>query len=152
MKGRKLGMTRAIVSRTIAALSCTAAFQAGADVTTHQLKAVYGTDLEVLGEVQKIDLAHDLLIVAGQHVVVAKETSFSYDGVAVEDSSEALRMIQPGDMLAISGAVGSPASAISRLNDPYVAGASTIYIKGKVASVDFSVGFAKIDEMPIDLT
>src|ERR1039457_2667777 len=152
MKGSKLGMTRAIVSGSIAALGCMAAFQACAEVTAHQLKRIYGSDLEVLGEVQQIDLAHNLLIVAGQHIVIAKETSLSYDGVAVEDSSQALRMIQLGDMLAISGAVGSPAISINRLKDAYVAGASTIYVKGKVASVDSSVGFAKIDEMPIDLT
>jgi hypothetical protein len=125
MKGRMLRTTRAIATGAIASLSCVAAFPAGAEVTVAQLKNLYGADLEVLGDVQQIDVTHDSLIVAGQHVAIAKKTTFSFNGVAVSDATHSLRTIQLGDMLAISGEVGLPAVSITRLKDEYVAGATT---------------------------
>ena len=111
-------------------MSCAAALPAAAEVTLAQLKTLYGTELEVLGEVQHVDLVHDSIVVAGQHISVAKETAFSYDGVAVAGISSALRMIQPGDMLAITGTVDAPAASVSRLKEAYVVGATTIYVAG----------------------
>ena len=152
MKGRKLGKTRSIVRGAIVSLGFAAAFPVGAEVTIAQLKELYGSDLEVLGEVQHVDLAHASLVVAGQHVAIAKETTFSYNGIAVADSARALHLIQPGDILAITGEADAAAASISRLKEEYVPGASSVFIRGAVASVVASVGTAKIGDMKLDLT
>ena len=143
---------RVIVSGTISVLSSTAALSAGAEMSASELKGTYGAELEVLGAVQRIDVAHYSLIVAGQHVSIAKGTSFSIDGVAVADAARALGMIQSGDLVAVQGEIGAPAKLISRLKESYVAGATTVYVKGKLTSVDSSVGLAKIGELNVDLT
>jgi len=152
MKGWKLRIVCTLVGGAIASLTCAAAFPAGAEVTVAQLKGLYGSELEVVGEVQRVDVAHESFVVAGQHVTIAKETVFSYNGVPVPGASSALRMIHPGDMLAVTGPVDAAAISVSRLQEPYIAGATPIFVKGKVLAVDLSVGTAKIDEMGVDLT
>ena len=102
------------------------------DVTATQLKSMYGAELQVLGDVESIDLTHGSLLVAGQHISIAKETSFSYNGIPVDDQARALSMIQPGDLLAVSGPLDAPVRSISRLKESYVAGATTVFVKAKV--------------------
>ncbi len=111
---RTLGMTRAIISGAVTMLCCAAAMPVQAEVTGAQLKNLYGAELQVLGDVESIDRAHGVLLVAGQHVSVAKETLFSYNGVPVEDQASALQMIQPGDLLAVTGALDAPARSVSQ--------------------------------------
>jgi len=99
MKDRKLGITCAIAMGAITTMCCAAIAPASAGETAAQLKNLYGAELQVLGDVESIDLAHGVLLVAGQHVSIAKETAFSYNGIPVESQVHALRMIQPGDLL-----------------------------------------------------
>src|ERR1700683_4553310 len=108
MKDRKLGITSALVAGAITMLCCVAAAPASAEVTGAQLKNLYGAELRVLGDVESVDLAHGVLLVAGQHVSIAKDTAFSYNGVPVEDQADALRMIQTGDQLAVFGELDGP--------------------------------------------
>jgi len=145
MKDKKLGITSALVTGSIAMLCCAAATSASAEVTGTQLKSLYGSELQVLGDVESIDLARGVLLVAGQHVSIAKETAISYNGVPVDDQVSALRMIQSGDLVAVYGPLDAPVLSVSRLKEAYVAGATTVFVKAKVLSVQQSVGRAKVD-------
>ena len=90
MKDRKLGTTIAIAMGAITMAICATVASAN-DVTATQLKSMYGAELQVLGDVESIDLTHGSLLVAGQHISIAKETSFSYNGIPVDDQARALK-------------------------------------------------------------
>ncbi len=152
MKGTKLWMTGAIVRKASVALGLLAVIPAQAAITVAELKSLYGTELHVLGEVQRVDLSKGILIVAGQHVAISKDTTFSVDHVAVADSVNAFQTIQRGEVLAVSGPLDAPAVSVDRLNADYVAGATTIFVKGKISAVEESIGVAKIDELGVDFT
>ena len=83
MKDRKLGITSATVIGAITTMCCAAVAPASAEVTAAQLKNLYGTELHVLGDVESIDIVRGVLLVAGQHVSITKETALSYNGVPV---------------------------------------------------------------------
>ena len=95
MNDRKLKAPSAIVTAAITMLCCAATAPANAEVTGAQLKNLYGSELQVLGDVEHIDLPRGVLIVAGQHISIATDTAFSYNGIPVEDQARALRMLQP---------------------------------------------------------
>src|ERR1700733_5476552 len=134
MKDGKLRVSSAIVTAAITMLCCAASAPANAETTGAQLKNLYGSELQVLGDVESIDLAHGVLLVAGQHIAIASVTTFSYNGIPVEDQGRALRMLQPGDLLAVSGPLDAPVRSVSRLKEAYVAGATTLFVRSKVLS------------------
>src|SRR5882724_10646754 len=138
MKERKLRITSAGAICGITTLCCAAIAPASAEITAAQLKNTYGAELRVLGDVESVDLARGVLLVAGQHVSIARDTAFSYNGVPVADQARALHMIQPGDLIAVSGRLDEPVLSVSRLNEAYVAGATTVFVKAKVLSVQES--------------
>src|ERR1700722_5664466 len=152
MKNRKFCVSSAILSAAITILSCGAAAPAVAEVTGAQLKALYGSELKVLGDLESVDISRGVLLVAGQRVSLATDTAFSYNGIPVEDQARALSMIQPGDLLVVSGPLDAPARSVSRLEEAYVAGATTVFVKAKVIAVQQSLGRAKVDELGVDLT
>ena len=73
-------MTSAIAMGAITMALCAAVEPASAEVTATQLKSMYGAELQVLGDVESIDQTHGTLLVAGQHISVAKETTFHTTG------------------------------------------------------------------------
>src|ERR1700722_15459307 len=152
MNDRKFGVSSAILSAAITIFSCGAAAPAIAEATGAQLKALYGSELKVLGDLESVDISRGVLLVAGQHVSLAADTAFSYNGIPVEDQARALSMIQPGDLLVISGPLDAPARSVSRLEEAYVAGATTVFVRAKVVVVQQSLGRAKVDELSVDLT
>jgi ribosomal protein S18 len=152
MKEITLRITSVIACGTIAALSAFAVASAAPEGTAAELKRLYGQDLQVLGEVQRIDLSKGVLVVAGQHVVISNETAFSEGQNSVAEPASAFRTIQRGDVLAISGPLDAPAVSISRLNAAYVPGSTTIFVKGKIAAIEKLTGVAKIDELGVDFT
>src|ERR1700679_1643026 len=152
MKDRKLAITSALVTGAITIFSCAAVSPVSADVTGEQLKNLYGSDLQVLGDVESIDLAHGVLVVAGQHVSIGQETAISYNGVPMSDKTLALQMIQPGDLVAATGPLDAPVQSVSRLKEAYVAGATTVFVRAKVASSQPSLGRATVDQLSVDLT
>jgi hypothetical protein len=152
MKDGKLGSSTAIVIGAIAAACYMAGAPASAEVSAAELKNLYGAELHVLGAVENIDLAKGVLLVAGQHVSIGHETSFSYNGIPVEDQLSALHMIEPGDLVAVFGPLNTPAVSVSRLKESYVAGATTLFVKGKVSSTQESLGRARIDALGVDIT
>jgi hypothetical protein len=152
MKDRKLAITSALVIGAITIFTCAAVSPVSADVTGEQLKNIYGSDLQVLGDVESIDLAHGVLVVAGQHVSIGQETAISYNGVPMSDQALALQMIQPGDLVAAAGRLDAPIQSVSRLKEAYVAGATTVFVRAKVASSEPSLGRATVDQLSVDLT
>ena len=152
MKDRKLAITSALVTGAITIFSCAAVSPVSADVTGEQLKNLYGSNLQVLGDVESIDLAHGVLVVAGQHVSIGQETAISYNGVPMSDQTLALQMIQPGDLVAATGSLDAPVQSVSRLKEAYVAGATTVFVRAKVASSQPSLGRATVDQLSVDLT
>src|SRR5450759_2958317 len=147
MKEITLRVTSVIICGTIAALSTFAVASAQPEGTAAELKRMYGQDLQVLGEVQRIYPSKGIVVVAGQHVVISNETAFSEGQIPVAESASALRTIQRGDVLAISGPLDEPAVSISRLSAAYVPGSTTIFVKGKIAAIEKSTGVARIDEL-----
>src|SRR3984885_8910110 len=152
MKDRKLAITSALVIGAITVLTCAAVSPVSADVTGEQLKNLYGSDLQVLGVVESIDLAHGVLVVAGQHVSIGQGTAISYNGVPMSDQTLALQMIRPGDLVAATGQLDAPVQSVSRLKEAYVAGATTVFVRAKVASSEPSLGRATVDQLSVDLT
>jgi hypothetical protein len=152
MKDRKLAITSALVTGAITIFSCAAVSPVSADVTGEQLKNLYGSNLQVLGDVESIDLAHGVLVVAGQHVSIGQETAISYNGVPMSDQTLALQMIRPGDLVAATGSLDAPVQSVSRLKEAYVAGATTVFVRAKVASSQPSLGRATVDQLSVDLT
>jgi hypothetical protein len=152
MKDRKLAITSALVIGAVTIFTCAAVSPVSADVTGEQLKNLYGSDLQVLGDVESIDLAHGVLVVAGQHVSIGQETAISYNGVPMSDQTLALQMIQPGDLVAATGPLDAPVQSVSRLKEAYVAGATTVFVRAKVASSEPSSGRATVDRLSVDLT
>src|SRR5579862_5344182 len=127
MTRSKIGRVSAVVC-VVAAVSGSLAGTATAAVTVAELKTLYGPNLEVLGDVQQIDLGKGVLTVAGQHIAISRETRFTHEGAAVE-ASGALRAIAVGDLLAVSGALGEPATNIDRASESYLPGATTTFVK-----------------------
>src|SRR3984885_1916121 len=152
MKDRKLAITSALVIGAITVLTCAAVSPVSADVTGEQLKNLYGSDLQVLGDVESIDLAHGVLVVAGQHVSIGQGTAISYNCVPMSDQTLALQMIRPGDLVAATGQLDAPVQSVSRLKEAYVAGATTVFVRAKVAVREPSLGRATVDQLSVDLT
>ncbi len=152
MKDIKLQITSAIACGTIAALAAFAVASAHPQSTAAELKRLYGQDLQVLGEVQRVDLSKGTLVVAGQHVAISNETAFLQRQITTAEPASVFRTIQVGDILAISGPLDAPAASITRLDAAYVPGSTTIFVKGKIAAVEKSTGVARIDELSIDFT
>jgi hypothetical protein len=145
-------MMSPIVACAVAAFGCITLASAEGEITAAQMKSVYGPDLQILGELQSVNLSEQCLVVAGQQVSLAKETTVSYNGAVIVDHTAALRMLHAGDVLAITGPVDEPAVSISRIEDSYVPGATRIFVKGKVASVVSTVGRASVGELNVDFT
>jgi len=152
MKDLKLRITFVITCGTIAALTAFAVASANPQSTAAELKRLYGQDLQVLGQVQRIDLSKGILVVAGQNVAISNETAFSQGQITIAEPASAFRTIQLGDVLAISGPSDAPAASVTRLNAAYVPGSTTIFVKGKIAAVENSTGVARIDELSVDFT
>src|SRR5262249_53375026 len=119
--------------------------------TTASLKARYGQDLKVLGQIQSVDAMHGILIVAGQHVAISRNTLFTSETSAPQSAALAFATLQPGELVAVSGDLDGPATSIMRLQQAYVAGSTEIFVRGEVQAVDSS-GRARVDGLSMDLT
>ena len=152
MRVDKLGMLPPIVACAFAAFGCMTIASAEGQITAAQMKSQYGRDLQILGELQSINLSAQSLMVAGQQVSLARETSVSYNGTVIADHAAALHMLHAGDVLVITGSLDEAVVSVSRIEESYVPGATRIFVKGKVGSVVTSVGRASVGELNIDFT
>ena len=145
----KLGMTCALTA--LMALAFISATRVQADTTLAEVKSLYGSDLQVLGQIQQIDLTQGVVVVAGQHITISRQTVFTAEksaGVAVSG----LEASKVGDVLAVSGELDEPAAEIVQTSLAYVAGATPVYVKGKLSAVEASIGVGKIGDLVVDFT
>ena len=149
MKEGKLGITVAIPSLVASGIS--AFTPARADVPLAELKNQYGPELEALGEVQSVDITAGSVVVAGQKILISRQTVFLVDQNVVE-LAKGFSAIRAGDLLAVSGDLGAPATTIRQLTDGYVAGSTPVYVRGRIAAVNKLVGYTKLDSLTIDFT
>lgn len=152
MNSMKFRAASLVVAGAIATFGCFSSAAAIGGSTLIHPTYLQNSLLDVRGPVEKIDLVHGVLIIAGQSVTVGTKTSFSNDGVPSEENVPSLQQIQVGDLVAVFGRIGAPAISIVRLSSAYVAGATTIFVKGQVTSVDATVGSARINGLTIDYT
>src|SRR6202453_2687023 len=152
MKGSSLGMTSALARGILVALGVTSLIPARAETSIVELRSQYGSELQVLGQVQQIDSTKGTIVVAGQHISISRQTAFLVGNVEAANPAQELQAIKLGDVLAVFGPLGSPAVSIDRLDTAYVSGSTAIYVKGKVSAVDKTIGVAKIDELGVDFT
>ena len=109
--------------------------------------------IEVLGPIQTVDVAHRVLRVDGQTIAFGSNTSVSYDSATVTGGAlTAIASAQTGDLVAVYGRLGRPATAVKFLSTEYVPGAMRIFVRGRVTAVDSSIGQAKINGLSIDYT
>jgi hypothetical protein len=150
MKERKLGMTAAVAGALVVSGLGTWTL-VRADVSLPELKNQYGPELEALGEVQSIDVTAGFVVVAGQRIAISRQTMLLVDQNVVE-LAKGLSAIKVGDLLAVSGDLGAPATTIRQLTDSYVAGSTPVYVRGRIVSINKSVGYAKLDALTVDFT
>src|ERR1700761_6128097 len=101
MKERTLGTTCAQVRTAVAVVSLIAATAVHAEVTSAQLKEVYGPDLIILGEVQGVDASRGVVLVSGQHVAVGADTIYVAEGSTSSESATGIGLLHRGDMVAV---------------------------------------------------
>ncbi len=148
----RLGDLPTIILGQVAALVLVANGPAIAGVTTEEVKAKFGPELQVLGPVQQVDIGNGLLLVVGQQVSIAKISSVSFNGVVVDDRVSAIQRIQPGDLIAVYGAFDGASLSVKLLNYAYVPGATTIFVSGKLSAVNSAIGRAQISALTVDFT
>jgi hypothetical protein len=117
-----------------------------------RLRGTFGAELRVLGPVETINVSAGYLIVAGQRVSILGTTTFLDNGVIVADRLHALQSIQSGDLVAVNGLIDGSTVSVNKLAESYVPGATTIFVRGRVDSVDASVGIATVSGLRIDFT
>jgi hypothetical protein len=152
MKESTLGITSALARGVLLALGLSSVVPVSAGTSISEIKSQFGSEILVLGQVQQVDSTRGILTVAGQHISISRQTAFLVGDVQIANAAKELQAIKPGDLLAVFGAVGAPAISIDRLETAYVAGSTTIYVKGKISAVDTAVGVARIDELGVDFT
>ena len=152
MNSLKLRAAIMVVAGAIATLGClgnAVAIAGGQSIQTNRLQ---NSQLQVLGPVEKVDIVHGVLIIAGQSVTVGGGTTISFDGAVSAGNAPSLQRIQVGDLVAAYGQIGAPSASINRLSSAYVPGATKIFVKGRVTAVDATVGSAQINGLTVDYT
>ena len=107
-------------------------------------KLLAGSDVVTLGPVEALDVRRGTVTVLGQQYLLG------------DVAKRALRSLSVGDYVVTSGMVRSDgsvaANAVLRLAAMYVSGASPVYLKGRVASNDVSLGRLVVGTLAIDYT
>src|ERR1017187_2127093 len=117
-----------------------------------RLRGTFEAELRVLGPVETINVSAGYLIVAGQRVPILGATTLLDNGVFAADRMHALQSLQSGDLVAVNGLIDGPTVSVNKLAESYVPGATIIFVRGRVDSVDASVGIATVSGLRIDFT
>ena len=149
--------TRASRAFILGALAAFCAFGSSLPVFAMARGAEYSSrspnsDLLVIGQVEKIDLAAGLLVVTGQPVLLSNATVFLEDGVPAPDPARALSHISINDVLVVTGIIDSYALSVDRLSEPYVPGSTNLFVRGRVEKVDSTSGLAVVNGLTVDYT
>lgn len=134
---------RALLSGLVACAASFGAFSVanagvGGSDRAVAVQGVGGSDLDVLGVVEKSNKGSTVAVVSGQTVHVAASTP----------------VLQKGALVAVFGSLNTDgtinASRISVYKQQYVAGATTLYVRGVVRSVNASLARAQVGSLSID--
>src|SRR5450631_3872031 len=109
-------------------------------------------DLLAVGAIETIDLSSGFVLVAGQRVLVSRDTVLIENESAISSGAGALRLLHAGDFVAVNGLLERAAASISRLPESYVPGATSVFVRGRVSRVDDSNGVATVGGLKIDFT
>ena len=109
-------------------------------------------DLLAVGAIEKIELSSGSVQVAGQHVLLSRDTVFIENESAISSGADVLRLLHAGDFVAVNGLLERAAASISRLSESYVPGATSVFVRGRVSHVDDSIGVATVGQLKIDFT
>jgi len=116
-----------------------------------KMQSADGRDLDVLGLVANTDEASGSLVVSGQTVRLTSTAKLA----PASDGAQS-RLPAKGVLVAVYGAVNSDgtisASEIDVVAQPYVPGATTLYVRGIVHSANPSLGRAQVGNLSIDYT
>ena len=152
MKDYTFAKTSLFARGILLALGFSSVIPASAGTSISEIKSQFGAELQVLGQVQQIDVAKGIITLVGQHITISRQTIFLVNHVAAANAAIELQAIRPGDLLAVSGPMGSPAHSIDRLDTAFVSGSTAIYVRGAISTLDNTLGVAKIDELGVDFT
>jgi hypothetical protein len=142
-----------IVASLIVGMSATSGAQASQEPAADEsFKETYGTDLQVLGAVDEIDFGGNALRIAGQVVRVGRNTRISCGESTTRTTDAILACIQVGDVLAVRGVADQIATSIQRLQTPYIAGSTLIFVSGTIRSFRPALGVAAFGDLSVDLT
>ena len=137
---------------TVAGLAslCAAVAQAGiagGDNLMVRAAGIAGGDLDVLGVVESSDLASSSIAVSGQTVHVTANTKFT---------SESGGSLAKGAMVAVYGTIKSDgtiaAAEVNVLARQYVAGSTTLYVRGLVKQTNAALATAKVGNLSVDFS
>src|SRR6266702_7268417 len=126
------------VMLTVTVMTSAAAAQAG--ISGGGMASVAGQvpTLLVVGPVEAVDLAHGTATILGQKVLVREPERLS-----VGYTAAVVGVAQPD---------GSLTASSIQMRGPYVPGASSVFLSGRVQKVDSGVGKATIGGLSVDLT
>ena len=152
----KISIHSPVVHRTcvfavlIGLLAISSAAEAGIGGTDLRvgMQGIGGSDLDVLGVVETADRVSSAIVVSGQTVHLTSGTKLSSTG------SAQVALPAKGSLVAVYGSVNSDgtitASQISLVGSSYVAGATTLYVRGIVKSVNPTLARAQVGSLWID--
>ena len=139
---------RLLLSGTVACVVslCSAVAQAGISGSDLMVRAgISGSDLDVLGVVESTSATSAGITVSGQTVHLTTNTKLT---------AESGGSLAKGALVAVYGAINSDgtisASAVNVLGSQYVAGSTTLYVRGLVKSTNAAVATAKVGNLSID--
>ncbi len=140
-RGTHLACLAGAVACVLAAGSAANAAIGGTDLVVG-VQGLGGSDLAVLGIVETVDKTSGTLVVSGQSVLISSKT----------EGAEALPA--KGALVAVYGSLGADgtiaAAQIKTVNQSYVPGASTLYVRGVVKSVNPALAKAQVGGLSID--
>jgi hypothetical protein len=121
------------------------------------LSSIAGQDFAVIGSIERIDRRHNLIVVLGQTYSVDQATKISIAGKLLKsETSKSLKLVRAGDYVAVAGAIATngavAASKLSVLSATYSDGSSPVYVKGRVTSLEKSIGRLTIGSLVVDYT
>ena len=130
-------------------LLCSTVSQAGingGDIMV-RMAGINGGDLDVLGVVEGTESASAGIVVSGQTVHLTTNTKFTAESGA---------SLAPGALVAVYGTINSDgtvsASEVNVLARPYVAGSTTLYVRGLVKSTNGALATAKVGNLSVDFS
>jgi hypothetical protein len=145
--GRRLWVSGTVACAVSLGCAVAQAGIVGGDVMVQMNGIVGGDDLDVLGVVESTSQTTASVTVSGQTVRLATNTKLT---------SESGGSLAKGALVAVYGAINADgtisASKVNVLAGQYVAGSTTLYVRGVVKSVNTALATAKVGNLSVDFS